>query len=202
MAKRPASIVRVGGFRPAGDPFATNFALKPLALPGETWPLIGAAPMLFVCQLNLQAAPTLPPLLQDIALLTFFVNPELSGLERENGVNWQLRAYPSLENLAPLEPPPGVPALKRGFECRWEAAVDRSGKSEDLAFTKVGGYPTEIQSPPWWEDDDHPAKPEYCLQINSEEKVGLFWGDAGMVYLARGTAEGCTGRWFLDWQCF
>ena len=38
--------------------------------------------------------------------------------------------------------------------------------------------------------------------IDSEEKVGLFWGDGGTVYLARGTAPGCEDEWFLDWQCF
>jgi uncharacterized protein YwqG len=158
--------------------------------------------MLFVCQLNLKAAPALPSLLKDFALLTFFVDPDLDGLERENGANWQLRAYHSLDNLVPLESPAGAPTLKRGFECRWEEGVDRDGDSDDLAFTKIGGYPTTIQSEPWWEYADHPAQPEYCLQINSEEKVGLFWGDAGMVYLARGTADDCTGRWFLDWQCY
>jgi uncharacterized protein YwqG len=202
MAKRPASIVRVGGFRPTGDPFASNFALKPVGLPGERWPEIDGVPMLFVCQLNLISAPALPSLLHDIALLTFFVNSELGNLDRENHVNWELRAYPSLENLAALQSPIGTPVLKRGFECRWEAAVDRSSDSEGLAFTKVGGYPTEIQSEPWWDYDDHPAKPKYCLQINSEEKVGLFWGDGGMVCLARGTTEGYAGSWYLDWQCF
>jgi Domain of unknown function (DUF1963) len=154
--------------------------------------------MLFVCQLNLKQAPSLPPVLQDLALITFFVDGELGPLANENGENWQLRAYTSLDGLVPLPRPDGAPALKRGFECRWEEDDD----DEDVAFTKLGNYPSTIQSEPWWEDEDHPAQPEFCIQINSEEKADLFWGDAGMVYLARGTAGGCTGQWFLDWQCY
>jgi hypothetical protein len=26
---------------------------------------------------------------------------------------------------------------------------------------------------------EHPSEPEYCLQINSEEKAGVFWGAGG-----------------------
>jgi uncharacterized protein YwqG len=194
-----ASIVKVGGFRPTGDPLASHFGLKPLGRPDENWPHSAGAPMLFVCQLNLTAAPVVPPLLNGIALIAFFVDPKLGNLEQENGTNWQLRTYTSFEGLIPLTPPSNAPSLKKGFECRWEEAADEDG---DLAFTKIGGYPSEIQSEPWWDYQAHPAEPQFCLQINSEEKVGLFWGDAGMVYLARGTADGCQNRWFLDWQCY
>jgi hypothetical protein len=137
-------------------------------------------------------------LLQDISLLTFFVDPEINSLDRENGKNWQLRTYPSLNNLVPVTRPENAPSLKRGFECSWEKAAD----SEDLDQTKLGHIPTEIQSEPWWDYTHHTAKPEFCFQINTEEKVGLHWGDGGMVYLARGTAEGCSHRWFLDWQFY
>ena len=66
----------------------------------------------------------------------------------------------------------------------------------------VGGYASTIQSEPWWGLEEHPSAPVYSLQINSEEKLGLAWGDAGMLYLARGTAEGCRAGWFLDCQCY
>jgi hypothetical protein len=95
-----------------------------------------------------------------------------------------------------MTPPTGAPALQRGFECRWELA------GEDADRTKIGGIVSTIQSEPWWEYREHPSNPEYCMQINSAEKVELAWGDAGMVYLARGTAEGCREEWFLDWQCY
>jgi uncharacterized protein YwqG len=194
---RRVSILKVGGFRPTGDPFATHFGLKPLALPEEPWPLVNGAPMLFICQLNLTQAPALPESLKTVVLLTFFVDPNYAEMSRENGKDWQLRAYASLDGLVHMDRPADAPALKRGFECSWSSAID-----DDLAGTKVGGDASTIQSELWWEYDDHPAQPQYCLQINSEEKVGLFWGDAGMVYIARGTAPGCTNQWFLDWQCY
>jgi len=68
--------------------------------------------------------------------------------------------------------------------------------------SKVGGYVGTIQSEPWWDCGSHPAEPRYCLQIDSEEKLGLAWGDAGCLYLARGGAAGQRQRWFLDWQCY
>jgi len=48
----------------------------------------------------------------------------------------------------------------------------------------------------------HLSAPAYCLQINSEEKAGLGWGDSGTLYIARGTAGGCEDQWFLDIQSF
>lgn len=205
MSSCLASVVKVGGFRPTGDPFASHFGLKPLAMADEAWPTVGGKPMLFVCQLNLTKAPVIPKLLENVALITFFVDPDYGELARESGEDWQVRAYHSLDGLVPLDPPTGSPTLKRGFECSWTSEIDHEADQEDfenLAHTKVGGYATTIQSEPWWDYDDHPAAPEYCVQINSEEKVGLFWGDAGMVYLARGTADGYSGHWFLDWQCY
>ena len=169
--------------------------------------------------LNLTAAPVVPALLADISLITFFVKVKRGGLHRENGADWCLRAYPSLDGLAPVAAPASAPALKRGFECRWEACDDHPNhddpdlvvpagldvseiETDNVARTKIGGYASTIQSEPWWGYDEHPSDPAYCFQINSEEKAGLFWGDGGTVYLARGTAAGCENEWFLDWQCF
>ena len=156
--------------------------------------------MLFVCQLNLTVAPAIPPLIADIKLITFFVNRELGAFGDENGANWEFRCYPSLDRLVQRVAPSGSPSIKKGFECRWEECNDTS--RNNAARTKIGGFPTEIQSEPWWDYRDHPAKPAYCLQINSEEKVGLNWGDGGRLAIARGTAPGCENQWFLDWQSF
>lgn len=216
---RKASIVHVGGFRPTGDRLASNFGMRPLACEGETWPESDGKPLVFVCQLNLTTAPIVPSLLRDVALITFFVDAEMPEMAKENGENWCLRAYPSLDGLSPMAAPGYAPKLKRGFECRWEERDDHPNDDdpekvvpdgfddseieiESLPHTKIGGYAASIQSEPWWAYEEHPAAPAYCLQINSEEKVGLAWGDAGTVYLARGTADGCKDRWFLDWQCY
>jgi uncharacterized protein YwqG len=206
MSTLRTSIVHVGGFRPTGDPLASHFGLRPLGAEGETWPTMNGKPLLFICQLNLTVAPTVPALLKDAALITFCVDRELGELAKENGSDWRLRVYPSLSGLVPINPPADAPKLKRGFECRWEECNDHpddsEGELENMAGTKIGGYASTIQFEPWWEYQEHPASPAYCLQINSEEKVGLVWGDGGTVYLARGTADGCKDQWFLDWQCY
>jgi hypothetical protein len=216
---RKASVVHVGGFRPSGDPLVSHFCLTPVALPNEPWPSHKGRPLLFVCQLNLTTAPVVPELLKDAALVTFFVAADFGRLARENGKNWHLRAYASTEGLVRLAPPEDAPKAGRGFECRWEACDDHpvyddpekkplagfdasETDLENVRRTKIGGYASNIQSEPWWGRSQHPAAPRYCLQIDSEPKVGLAWGDGGTIYLARGTAAGCEGEWFLDWQCY
>jgi hypothetical protein len=195
MSERKTSVVHVGGFRPTLDPFATNFGMKPLGLPGERWPESGGKPMMFVCQLNLTTAPVLPARLEDIKLITFFVVPETATMDEENGGNWCLRAYKTLDVLAPMAAPRDAAKLKKGFECRWEKNSDAQ-----VARTKIGGTGSYPQSEPWWEYRAHASAPAYCLQIKSEEKVGLDWGESGTLYIARGTASGCEDQWFLDIQ--
>lgn len=195
MPKKKISVVQVGGFRPTGDPFATHFGMTPVGLAGEEWPVSDGKPMMFVCQLNLTNAPVVPPRLGDIKLITFFAEPETAQLNEENGHNWMLRAYKSLEGLAPLTPPAGAPKIRKGFECSWQESTDAKA-----ARTKLGGKPTEFQSEPWWDYRAHAAEPEYCLQINSEEKPQVFWGAGGALYIARGTAAGFEDQWFLDIQ--
>ena len=197
MPKRKISILQVGGFRPTLDPFATNFGMKPLALPAETWPESSGKPMMFICQLNLTSAPVIPDRLADIRLITFFVEPETAALHEENGHNWCLRAYRSLEGLVPVNAPPDAPRVKKGFECQWQESADARAER-----TKLGGTPSQIQSEPWWQYRAHPAHPAYCLQINSEEKAGIMWGDSGALFLARGTAPGTEDQWFLDIQFY
>ena len=195
MAKRKISVVTVGGFRPTGDPFATHFGMTPLGLAAEEWPESGGKPMMFICQFNLTNAPVVPPRLEDVKVITFFVEPETAELDNENGGNWALRAYKTLDGLTAMTVPPDAPKLRKGFECKWEESGD--AKSER---TKIGGKPAEIQSEPWWDYRAHPSEPEFCLQINSEEKAGVFWGAGGTLYIARGTAAGCEDQWFLDIQ--
>jgi len=216
---RRASVLQVGGFRPSNNLSASNFGRKPLARPGEAWPVWNGKPLLFVCQVNLQNAPAIPALLQDVKLMTFFVAQTEGPLDPENGKNWHLRAYKSLFDLAPLASPADAPKLDKAFECRWEESVDYPTFEdpeivtpegveaseidlENVHRTKIGGYASHIQSELWWDLRPHPASPRYCWQVGSEEKVGLAWGDGGMIYLARGTARGYEDRWFLDWQCY
>ena len=216
---RKASILNVGGSRPAGDPFASHFGLLPLAMPGETWPEFDGEPLMLVCQMNLTAAPSVPELLQGVKLITFFVNPETEEWPKEAGTDWVVRTYKSLDGLAPMTPPAGAPAARKGFEGSWRAcddypSLDDPDRSvpddfddselevESVHRTKIGGWASNIQSEPWWEYREHAARPKYCFQVASEEKAGLVWGDNGTLYLGRGTAPGFGNQWFLDWQCY
>ena len=217
---RKASAVSLGGFKPTFDPLATKFGFKPVARAGEQWPEIGGRPMLFVCQLNLTEAPAVPDLLRGVALLTFFL--EFEGRkdgDGDSGFRFELRTYGSTGGLVTLEPPAGAPALRKGFECRWEAVDDypchedpdaenpRDLDTSELelpndARTKIGGWPNLVQVELSWQADEHPARPRYCLQMASEEKASLAFGDGGTLYLARGTAPGFEDQWFVDWQSF
>lgn len=216
---RAASVVTVGGFRPTGRPDATHFGLVPLAGVDEKWPTARDGTLLrFVCQLNIADAPFTPACLADIKLLTFFVHPEEGLLAEENNINWSVRAYRTLQRLAPLAVPSGC-GLPVGFECAWSQVSDYPKYDdpdlivpegfdnseihlENVHRTKIGGYASNIQSEPWWGYRAHPSGPMYCLQIDSEEKAGLVWGDGGTVYIARGTTRGCSDEWFLDWQSY
>jgi Domain of unknown function (DUF1963) len=133
---RPACVAQVGGFRPSEDPLASWFGRVQVALPGEGWPTTDGAPMLALAQFNLRELPCPPPpALADVALLTLFLGPWQFPVDEPNGVNWALRAYPSLDDLVPLaEPTParaGDPKLRKGqeltlrpFPIRWQERLD------------------------------------------------------------------------------
>lgn len=40
---------------------------------------------------------------------------------------------------------------------------------------------------------------EFVLQIGTEEKAGLAWGDDGIAYIARRPGGG-RDAWYLTWQ--
>ncbi|MFZ5986356.1 MAG: DUF1963 domain-containing protein [Bacillota bacterium] len=226
LNKRKCSVLTVGGFRPTYDPLASNFALAPVAKSNEEWPTCDGKPLTYICQLNLTEAPYLPEQLKDIAVITFYIDLEkyLSGRNNEN--SWCLRVYKSLDGLVKLVPP--KEAIKhKGFECRWEFYEEdypvyddpdliRPSEMSDEEFdrimeedfnnnvkrTKVGGWASNIQHEQWWGYNKHPANPEFCMQINSEEKVHLNWVDSGTVYIARGTSKGHEEEWFIDIQFY
>lgn len=57
--------------------------------------------------------------------------------------------------------------------------------------TKLGGWPTLIQSEiSWGPNNQHQAAPTYCLQIDSEESVGLSLWDAGIIHVGLGNVPG------------
>lgn len=156
-------------------------------------------------------------------MLTLFIPPD-DIPDKKSGVNWVIREYSSLEGLVPMEIPEGA-TVDRGFELKFDQVIDYPSfdDSERVSISgfdssevhldgvhrsKIGGYATNIQSGQWWndtinEDEQHLVekyRPQFCLQIVNEEKVGLFWGDSGTLYFARSTTPDIERTWFYESQ--
>lgn len=215
---RTCARLELGGFRPSGNPVATNFFLAPVARSGEGWPLASSGRLMaYVCQFNLTDAPSAPAQLTDVALIVFFVDFDRFIETGRAPETWCLRTYDTLEKLAPLLAPEVSQTAKlkrdqirRGFEGRWLRAVDyplyddpdcpgaASAEQEDahVYATKLGGYPSNLQHTVAWPDDGF----AFALQIASEAKVGLMWADRGIVYVGRHSAQ--LSRWAVSCQFY
>lgn len=220
---RQASKAIVGGMKPPEDPFMSWFGQVRVGHPSEEWPRFDGKPLMPLCQLNLTEAPHKPDSLSDIALISVFIAGDDGGLPSNtpNGEHWELRAYTSLDGLVEI-PPPNRKWPIRTLPIRWELidedfptwdyAVDLDIPEEfedeyseifvNVEGTKIGGWPSTIQSEIFWAPDNaHPANPEYVFQINSEAKGHWMWGDGGCGYFGRGTGEH-RHIWTIEWQCY
>jgi len=212
----------VGGAAPLDDHFASRLGGVSVAMPNETWPTCEGKLLMPVCQLNLTELPYRPSSLADIALLTLFVDQEeMPEEDALNGDRWLLRAYPSLEGLVPIKSPEeSWPVVARSIRWElveadypaWDYAIskgypltleDKYDKElESLEGTKIGGWPRIVQCDIDWDPyNRYPEKVEYVLQIGSDERVRLAWGDEGFAYIGRGTGE-ISDRWMFAWQCY
>jgi hypothetical protein len=117
--------------------------------PGEAWPATDGEPMLALAQLNLTEAPVLPEALSGFAMLTLFIGPRELPVDEPNGERWQLRAYPALEDLAPLAAPP--------------AARERDPKARRGEPTTYAALPIR-----WRRIDDFPARDELPSELLDE----------------------------------
>jgi uncharacterized protein YwqG len=63
------------------------------------------------------------------------------------------------------------------------------GRYSQHPFTKVGGWPSYIQSSIGSDD--------FVFQIGSEEKTRWMWGDNGNGYFSF-----TDNRWYLYWDCY
>ena len=179
--------------------------------------------MVGVCPIVVGELPYIPPALSGLALLTLFMRAE-NGYPDPSSIDdgcWEIRTYADLATVITVEAP-GQSAV-RPFPVRWHEVTDdlpawndafrvlsheQIDEIEDdfddivappIKAFKVGGWPAIIQSEIYWAGKRHPAKPAYVLQIDSDDKTGIIWGDCGVLYIGRGVADPST--WALSWQC-
>ena len=218
---RRAIRFQIGGFRPEENAGASWFGQVNLAAPGEDWPFTNGKPMHALCQINVDELPFRPDGLEDIKLISVFVGPDELPDSTPNGTNWCLRAYPATQHLVPLaqvESSSQINVLPMRAEIieedypMWEdvnielpelIADDYYDHFENIGGLKLSGWPTLIQSEIYWAPwNKHPAKPRYIFQIDSTDKGNWMWGDGGVGYFGRGTAEGHENEWTCEWQCY
>lgn len=218
--ERKASIMVIGGLPPPKDPAASWFGKVRLARPSELWPAHRGKPMLPLCQINCSEMPYCPDHLSDLALITVFVSQDELPLDAPNGEGWELRAYTRLHNLIEIAEPEHSNPIKpfpiqwqlceNDYPCLDDVTIELSPEVEEnfedlfenQSRSKIGGWPTLIQSEIYWAPwNKHPANPEYVFQINSEEKANWWWGDAGVGHVGRGTGA-AKNQWALSWQCY
>lgn len=140
-------------------------------------------PMHALCQINLTGLPFRPPRLHD---------SELVPLAHQD-TGSRIKPFPMRSRI-----------IEEDFPC-WEdipiklpddLADNYYDLFENVSGLKLGGWPTLIQSEIYWAPwNEHPAAPEYVFQVDSEPKVHWNWGDRGVGYFGRGTAEGKEDEW-------
>ncbi|WP_243614700.1 DUF1963 domain-containing protein [Shimia aestuarii] len=229
LIERRCSSLSVGGFRPSGELTSSCFGEVRASRKGEIWPELHGEALWPVCQLNLLDAPFVPDNLSDIALLQVFVSEDywssdfatVDSSEEVLKSPFFIRVYDSLAELQQVKVPSHKSPFK-AFEARWNDQVqvdypthdtmpidfdqlgigdyyDQEGIDGVLA-TKLGGWPSCIQSEPWWDYRMEGQGFEYALQLDSEEKANCWWGDAGTVYIARHKTK--KHLWAIDFQCY
>jgi hypothetical protein len=206
---RPACVAQLGGVRPPQDLLASWFGRVRVALPGERWPTTECAPMLALAQFNLRELPCRPPqALADIALLTLFLGPWRLPVDAPNGVNWALRAYPSLDDLVPLaEPTParaGDPKLRKGqdltlrpFPIRWQQRLELPCR-DDIPWELLAAWDAWAGDRPTHErtcDGTKIGGWPYCIQSEVRWRTGGRPVEDGQYVLQLGSEHKAGLSW-------
>jgi hypothetical protein len=216
---RRAVRLRVGGFRPTDNPFASWFGKVLVAGAGENWPAVHGKPMCPLCQINLNEFPFKPQLISNLAFITIFIDPdEIPRDEDANGTSWCLRAYSSTDELIPLaqvktassiKPFPMLPeVIEQDFPHYDDCPVTIPTRFEEDYSTrfptadgiKFGGWPLLIQGELDW--NSAAAEPAFVFQIDSIEKAHWQWGDGGIAYFGRAPTAEYQQEWWFSWQCY
>ena len=219
--RKEATKFQIGGFKPDDSPLSSWIGKILVCEKGEKWPMSNGSPMIPICQINIKNSSIKADNLNDIELLTLYLDSEEIPMDSPNGDGWLIRTYKDLDKLvlaeqldfkSPIKPFPIKPEiLTDDFPCWEDCPIEIPKEFDDdyydlfsnQAEFKIGGWPTLVQSEIYWAPfNEHPAKPEYVFQINSIEKANLFWGDDGIAYIGRGTKEEFKDEWTFSWQCY
>lgn len=216
--KKVPIIAEIGGFRPLDNDlswFGGNFMLDP----NDQWTSDDNGHMIPLIQLYIPDIPNGKDLFGDILMIQVFLNKETLPIHTSsNGEKWLLKEYTSINHLQKTETPSDVQIYKPfpihwhtsdqpDYPC-WEEAwdyanlddINESDELSDLFFdtfttyerTKIGGYASYIQSPPYGDYS-------YVFQVCSEDKPKFLVGDSGNLYFYR---HNKSNEWYMSWDCF
>ena len=219
--KKSAIKFHVGGFRPEENLTASWIGNVTVKGTNESWPESNGQPMIPICQLNLSELTNRPDNLKDIELITLFLDSNELPIDQPNGQGWLLRTYKDVTALEEIEKPSVDFPIKafqlkpefvaNDFPCWEDCPVEVPDEFDDSYYDlfpnqegiKIGGWPTLVQSEIFWAPfNQHPAEPEFVLQIDSIEKANWYWGDNGVAYIGRGTKPELKEAWTFSWQCY
>lgn len=222
---RMTNPIEVGGFKPTQELTASVFGDVRVALKDEEWPVFEGTELWPLCQFNLNYAPLVPDELSDIKFISIFVHPDIIP-KAQNIIDTTdvktpkplvIRTYRDLSKLIDINRPQITTPLKP-FEIRWLEPINDYPNHDCIPFdfdllkigdyydqsdvvnieaTKLGGYPSTIQSEPWWDYKKNDHEFEFVMQIESESKANWGWGD-GAAFLARSKKN--PHLWALDIQ--
>jgi len=199
---RQATIFETGGIRPTHDPLESWIGFVGWSLPAEECPR-GFQPL---ATLFLKELPYVPTSLQQIELLTLFMNEEIFDHLIEDDLSrfFEIRAYTSLEGLVQqnwqhnrIRAFPLIPKRVDNDYPTWDGGgipsdvedeILRLEHEEDIeyfddiveeiyAVHKIGGYPAFCQS-----GRDYGEEFPFVLQIASDEKAYFNIVDNGNFY--------------------
>src|SRR5215213_1190714 len=217
--RRTAAVGRIVATALSDDAYQSCLGRISAIGRGEAWPSHAGRPMSALAQLNLSESSFVPAALAGFAFVSVWLAEDSDGYlivpdERSNGDGWEVRAYRALAELEPTDGPglDGITPSQLEWQIvddypDWEDLVEavdydrlqellEGGESEDVVGasqngTKLGGWPSLVQSEiSWAPNGEHPIAPTYCLQIDTEQRVGLNLWDNGVLHLGLGVENG------------